>query len=96
MGGVWDSGSDSPPSLTFLQLLPEDNNPFSCFACTNMEKAKDAVESIVDGVKKVAVGGKEKKPKVKKEKSGGGGGDGGADAVCTFQDFPHGIVLTFG
>lgn len=41
-----------------------------------MDKAKDAVGSIVDGVKKVTVG--EKKQKVKKEKSSG---DGGADAV---------------
>ena len=41
-----------------------------------MEQAQKAVDSIVDGVKKVAVG--EKKAKVKKDKSGG---DGGADAV---------------
>lgn len=39
-----------------------------------MEKAQKAVDSVVDGVKKVAIG--EKKTKVKKEK----GGDGGADA----------------
>ncbi|KAH8592237.1 putative threonyl-tRNA synthetase, cytoplasmic [Bisporella sp. PMI_857] len=39
-----------------------------------MEKAQKAVDSVVDGVKKVAIG--EKKPKAKKEK----GGDGGADA----------------
>ena len=39
-----------------------------------MEAAQKAVDSVVDGVKKVAIG--EKKPKVKKEK----GGDGGADA----------------
>ena len=44
-----------------------------------MDQAQKAVGSIVDGVKKVAVG--EKKQKVKKDKSGGG--DGGADAVST-------------
>ena len=43
-----------------------------------MEQAQQAVDSIVDGVKKVAVG--EKKQKVKKVKSGG---DGGADAVSS-------------
>ena len=41
-----------------------------------MEKAQEAIESVVDGVKKVAVGDKkEKKQKVKKDK-----GDGGAEA----------------
>jgi len=38
-----------------------------------METAQKAVDSVVDGVKKVAIG--DKKPKAKKEK----GGDGGAD-----------------
>jgi threonyl-tRNA synthetase len=42
-----------------------------------MDKAQKVVDSVVDGVKKVAIGEKgEKKQKVKKEK----GGDGGADA----------------
>ena len=39
-----------------------------------MEKAHRAVDAVVDGVKKVAIGS-EKKSKAKKEK----GGDGGAD-----------------
>lgn len=49
-----------------------------------MDKAKEAVDSVVDGLKKVTVGDgakKEKKPKVKKEKSGAGGADGGAESV---------------
>ena len=40
-----------------------------------MEKAQKAVDSVVDGVKKVAIG-KEKKSKAKKEKGGDGGADG--------------------
>lgn len=44
-----------------------------------MEKAQKAVDSAVDGVKKIAIGGKnEKKQKAKKEKEGDGGADGGA------------------
>jgi hypothetical protein len=39
-----------------------------------MEKAHKAVDAVVDGVKKVAIGS-DKKSKAKKEK----GGDGGAD-----------------
>ncbi len=41
-----------------------------------MDKAQKAVDSAVEGVKKVAIGG-DKKQKVKKEK----GGDGGASAA---------------
>jgi threonyl-tRNA synthetase len=46
-----------------------------------MEKAQNAVDSVVDGVKKVAIG--EKKQKPKKEK---GGGDGGADAMYILRE----------
>lgn len=61
-----------------------------------MDKAKEAVDSVVDGLKKVTVGEgekKEKKPKVKKEKSGAGGGDGGADAVwLNAVNIVHGVL----
>jgi hypothetical protein len=52
--------------------LREHNNNEKSFAA--MEEAQHAVGSIVDGVKKVAIG--EKKPKAKKEKGGDGGADG--------------------
>lgn len=42
---------------------------------TAMDKAQKAIDSVVDGVKKVAIG--EKKQKVKKEKKGDGGADSG-------------------
>jgi hypothetical protein len=43
-----------------------------------MEKTKSAVDSAVDGIKKVAIGDKQdKKPKVKKQKRGDGGEDAG-------------------
>jgi threonyl-tRNA synthetase len=41
-----------------------------------MDQTQKAVDSVVEGVKKVAIGG-DKKQKVKKEK----GGDGGAAAA---------------
>lgn len=44
-----------------------------------MEKAKQAVDSVVDGAKKLTVS--EKKPKAKKEK----GGVGGADVTVSWQ-----------
>jgi threonyl-tRNA synthetase len=44
-----------------------------------MEAAQKAVDSVIDGVKKVTMTEKgEKKPKAKKEKGGDGGADGGA------------------
>jgi threonyl-tRNA synthetase len=43
-----------------------------------MEKAKQAVDAVADGVKKMTTN--EKKPKVKKEK----GGDGGADNTVSY------------
>jgi threonyl-tRNA synthetase len=46
-----------------------------------MDKAQKAVDAVVDGVKKVAIGN-EKKPKVKKEKGGDGGADGPLGRAC--------------
>jgi threonyl-tRNA synthetase len=45
-----------------------------------MEKAHKAVDAVVDGVKKVAIGS-EKKPKTKKEKGGDGGAEGALGAA---------------
>jgi threonyl-tRNA synthetase len=53
-----------------------------------MEKARKTVDSVVDGVKKVAIGN-EKKSKAKKEK----GGDGGADGSQRRRWLESNIVL---
>lgn len=50
-----------------------------------MQNAKKAVGSVVEGVKKVAIG--EKKQKVKKEKGGDGGADAGMEFPPSSTDF---------
>jgi threonyl-tRNA synthetase len=53
-----------------------------------MEKAHKAVDAVVDGVKKVAIGN-EKKAKAKKEKGGDGGAEGPLGRSFRTQFYHH-------